>query len=207
VIVPDEPQRLLTEFLPQLFARLAAPSAGGGSVRPAPFRSPAPVGIVVRVVGAGEWTLRIASEGLVVEPQAADGAALQVSLSERDWGPLVVAPLSLALAQRRDAELPASGSLWARLTRWDEETVDLLRRQPGGVLVRVDDAGTSRNVALTPGSQQYSLDNADCIIDCALADLLELQTKRKSPLDLFYAGQIRISGDAQVALALAGLFL
>ncbi len=204
--VPDEPQRLLTEFLPQLFARLAAPS-GGGSVRPAPLRSPAPVGIVVRVVGAGEWTLRIAGASLVVEPQAAAGAALQLSLAERDWGPLVVAPLSRALAERGDAAAPASGSLWARLGRWDEETVDLLRRQPGGVLVRVDDAGTSRNVALTPGSQQYSLDTADCIIDCALGDLLELQTKRKSPLDLFYAGQIRISGDAQVALAMAGLFL
>jgi hypothetical protein len=207
VIVPDEPQRLLTEFLPQLFARLAAPPGGGGSVRPAPLRSPAPVGIVVRVVGAGEWTLRIASASLVVEPQAAAGAALQVSLSERDWGPLIVAPLARGLAERGDAAQPASGALWARLARWDEETVDLLRRQPGGVLVRVDDAGTSRNVALTPGAQQYSLEQADCIIDCALADLLELQSKRKNPLDLFYAGQIRISGDAQVALALAGLFL
>jgi hypothetical protein len=158
-------------------------------------------------VGAGEWTLRIASASLVVEPQAAAGAALQVSLSERDWGPLIVAPLTRGLAERGDAAQPASGALWARLARWDEETVDLLRRQPGGVLVRVDDAGTSRNVALTPGSQQYSLEQADCIIDCALADLLELQSKRKNPLDLFYAGQIRISGDAQVALALAGLFL
>lgn len=207
MIVPDEPQRLLTEFFPQLFARLTAPSSGAGSVRPAPLRSPAPVGVVVRVVGAGEWTLRIAGGSLVAEPEAAANAALQLSLSARDWGPLVVAPLSRALGARDIAAAPASGALWTRLARWDDETVDLLRRQPGGILVRVDDAGTSRNVALTPGSQQYSLERAECVIDCALADLLELQTKTKNPLDLFYAGQIRISGDAQVALALAGLFL
>jgi hypothetical protein len=219
VIVPDEPGRLLTEFLPQFFARLAAPEGTAESVRPQlhpqlqpqahpPLhRAPAPVGIAVRVVGAGEWTLRIAGTKLVVEPGAAEGAALQISLSVRDWGALVVAPLSRALEQKPSADAPARGALWARLARWDAETVDLLRRQPGGVLVRVADAGTSRNVALTPGSQPHSLETADCIIDCALPDLLELQAKRKNPLDLFYAGQIRISGDAQVALAMAGLFL
>ena len=40
-----------------------------------------------------------------------------------------------------------------------------------------------------------------------LAALLELQDKRKSPLDLFYEGRIRIGGDAQLALAIAGSFL
>jgi len=34
-----------------------------------------------------------------------------------------------------------------------------------------------------------------------------LASTRGNPLDLFYAGQIRISGDAQIALAMAGLFL
>lgn len=207
VIVPDEPGRLLTEFLPQFFARLAAPEGSGGSARPPSHRTPAPVGIVLRVVGAGEWTLRIVGTQLVVEPGVAEGAALQISLAVRDWGPLVVAPLARALEQAGSTAAPPRGAVWARLGRWDAETVDLLRRQPGSVLVRVDDAGLSRNIALTPGSQPYSLETAACIIDCALADLLELQAKRKNPLDLFYAGQIRISGDAQVALAMAGLFL
>ena len=89
----------------------------------------------------------------------------------------------------------------------DEETVDLLRRQTGRILVRIDDAGTRRRIALTPGAQPYSLDDAECMIDCALVDLVELQTQRKNPLDLFYSGQLRITGDAQVALAMAGLFL
>jgi len=207
VILPDEPGRLLTEFLPQFFARLAAPEGAAGALRPPAHRAPAPVGIVLRVVGAGEWTLRIVGTELVVLPGAGEDAALQISLSARDWEPLVVTPLSRALEQQAGAAAPARGTIWARLGRWDAETVDLLRRQPGGVLVRVDDAGTARNVALTPGSQQHSLETAACIIDCALSDLLELQAKRKNPLDLFYAGQIRISGDAQVALAMAGLFL
>ena len=58
-----------------------------------------------------------------------------------------------------------------------------------------------------PGLQPYSLDSAECCIDCDITALQAVQEKRKNPLDLFYEGQIRISGDAQIALAMAGLFL
>jgi hypothetical protein len=141
--------------------------------------------------------------------------ALQLSVSERDFEPLVVEPTRRALAAAASSQdagaaaeraLAARG-LWTRLGRFDEETADLLRRQEGRILVRVDDRGTSRNVALTPGRQPYSLDSAECCIDCDIAALEAVQDKRKNPLDLFYEGQIRITGDAQIALAMAGLFL
>jgi hypothetical protein len=145
----------------------------------------------------------------------ADDVALQLSVSERDFEPLVVEPTRRALAAAASSQdagaaaeraLAARG-LWTRLGRFDEETADLLRRQEGRILVRVDDRGTSRNVALTPGLQPYSLDSAECCIDCEIAALEAVQDKRKNPLDLFYEGQIRITGDAQIALAMAGLFL
>jgi len=168
------------------------------------------VGVGLRVVGAGEWTLRFVGDQLSSEPGIAPDVALQVSLAERDFGVLVVAPLRRALAQRAgsggDASA-ASTSLWSRLGRWDEETVDLLRRQTSGILLRLQDGELKRCVALTPSLQPYSLEVAGCTVDCALADLEQLQEKRGNPLDLFYAGQIRISGDAQIALAMAGLFL
>jgi hypothetical protein len=216
VIVPETPAELIGEFLPNFVGRLLSgqpPPAAGQSPRSAGTparRAPARVGVGLRVVGAGEWTLRIVGEQLLVEPQIQADVALQVSLAERDFGPLVVAPLRRALAQRSGEPSPSPAtpvSLWARLGRWDEETVDLLRRQTAGILLRVQDGELKRCVALTPSIHPYSLDTAECMIDCALADLEQLQSKQGNPLDLFYAGQIRISGDAQIALAMAGLFL
>ena len=215
MIVPEAPERFFVEFLPAFVADLgAATPATAASGRPASDdaarrgrRAPANAGIVTRVVGAGEWTLRFAERALAVSPGVAADAALQLSLRAEDFGPLVLEPLRSALAAPGEAGALAARSFWTRLGRFDEETVDLLRRQEGRILVRVDDAGTSRNVALTPGLQPYSLEQAECNIDCPLAALREVQARRKNPLDLFYEGQIRITGDAQIALAMAGLFL
>jgi hypothetical protein len=215
VNVPEQPEEFIVEFLPRSFAALtsAAESAQTApGARPAPgrraARPPAAVGVVARVVGAGEWTLRILAGRLQVEPGVVGDVALSATLLARDFVPLVVEPLRRSLSQTGGAPpaVPA-GSLWTRLGRWDEETVQLLSQQTGRILVRVDDSGTSRNVSLAPGAQPYALDNAECTIDCQLSHLLDLQAKRGSPLDLFYSGQIRITGDAQIALAMAGLFL
>jgi hypothetical protein len=222
VIVPAAPERFLVEFLPAFVADIGGPSTpgtGGGAVGDASDagarrgRRPAGAGIAVRVVGVGEWTLHLVDRALRVSPGIDADVALQLSLHARDFEPLVVEPARRALAASAAeggaaAERAlAARSLWARLGRFDQETADLLRRQEGRILVRVDDGGTSRNVALTPGLQPYSLDSAECCIDCDLAALAAVQEKRKNPLDLFYEGQIRIAGDAQIALAMAGLFL
>jgi hypothetical protein len=222
VIVPEHPAELLVEFLPRYFAELAPaldgverPARESRDADPPSGRglSPAPAGVAIRVVEVGVWTLSVVAARLVVEVGVAPDVALQVSLHGRDFGQLVVAPLKAAVQVRSGEEgsmltrARASSGFWSRLGRWDAETVELLRRQTGRILVRVDDAGTSLRVALTPGVQPYSLDEAECYIDCRRVDLEELQAKRASPLDLFYSGQIRITGDAQIALAMAGLFL
>jgi hypothetical protein len=214
VIVPETAAELLGEFLPNfvgdLLARAATASPLQRSVSSA-TKLPAPVGVGLRVVGAGEWTLRIVATDpaprLVVEAGIASDVALQVSLAERDFLPLVVAPLRRALDAAAGAASAPGPGLWTRLGRWDEETVDLLRRQTGGILLRLRDGELTRCVALTPSTQPFSLESAPCMIDCELSDLEQLQAQRGNPLDLFYAGQIRISGDAQIALAMAGLFL
>jgi hypothetical protein len=221
VIVPETAAELIGEFLPNFVGQLLARAAATPlqrSLSPA-TKPPAPVGVGLRVVGAGEWTLRIVGPGiagpgssgtaarLVVETGIANDVALQVSLAQRDFVPLVVAPLRRALSAGTGASGTAAASLWTRLGRWDEETVDLLRRQTGGILLCIRDGELKRCVALTPSTQPFSLESAPCTIDCSLADLEQLQAQRGNPLDLFYAGQIRISGDAQIALAMAGLFL
>ena len=218
MIVPESAAELIGQFLPNFVGALLARPAAAVQQSSASSKAnpPAPVGVGLRVVGAGEWTLRIvgtdpartpSAPRLVVEAGIAGDVALQVSLAERDFAPLVVAPLRRALAAGAGASSTAAANLWTRLGRWDAETVDLLRRQTGGILLRIRDAELQRCVALTPSTQPFSLETAPCLIDCALSDLEQLQAQRGSPLDLFYAGQIRISGDAQIALAMAGLFL
>jgi hypothetical protein len=204
VIVPESPAQLIEEFLPEVLGQLAGAAAPGAGRSPVP----APAGVGLRVVGAGEWTLRFSGERLLVTRGIEGDVALQLSLAARDFEPLVVSPLRRALAQQREAA-GASGaqSVWSRLGRWDGETVDLLRRQTGSILLRIQDGELKRAVALTPSTQPFSLESASCTIDCALADLEALQEQRGNPLDLFYQGQIRISGDAQIALAMAGLFI
>jgi SCP-2 sterol transfer family protein len=221
VIVPERPEEFFSQFVPLYFAELASRAgvpkprleSSGSPLVGVPARAPAPAGVAIRVVDAGVWTLRIVNGQLRAETGSSPDVALQVSLHERDFGKLIVTPLRRALQALADkpssenARALLQTGFWARLGRWDEETVDLLRRQSGGILVRIEDAGTSRNVALTPGTRPYSLAEAECTIDCRLEDLEQLQAKQSSPLDLFYAGQIRIGGDAQIALAMAGLFL
>ncbi|HEU4578315.1 MAG TPA: SCP2 sterol-binding domain-containing protein [Polyangiaceae bacterium] len=215
MIVPESAAELIGKFLPSFVGELLARGAPAPAQRPLGpgAKAPAPAGVGLRVVGAGEWTLRIVGDAsantapkLVVEAGIASDVALQISLAERDFAALVVAPLQRALAAGTGTGTSAPG-LWARLGRWDEETVELLRRQTGGILLRIRDGELNRCVALTPSTQPFSLESAPCTIDCALSDLEQLQAQRGNPLDLFYAGQIRISGDAQIALAMAGLFL
>jgi SCP-2 sterol transfer family protein len=222
VIVPEAPEPFFTEFLPAFIeASTSAPEASPGNPNGAapsgapaawrPRRAVSNAGVAVRVVGVGEWTLRVSDRSLRVGAGVAEDVALQLSLRGEDFATLVVEPMRRALAATEassaDANALAARSFWTRLGRFDEETVQLLRQQEGRILVRVGDEGLSRNVALTPGLQTWSLDSAECCIDCELGALRELQDKQKNPLDLFYEGQIRISGDAQIALALAGLFL
>jgi hypothetical protein len=216
VIVPEAPERFLVEFLPAVVADLGAPSVPPHA-RPSEAdvrrgrRGPSSAGIAVRVTDVGEWTLRLSERALHASPGVAADVALQLSLRGADFTPLVIEPVRRALETSGGAGAAArqvwARGLWTRLGRFDEETADLLRRQPGRILVRVDHAGTSRNIALTPGLQEYSLDRAECYIDCELEALYSVQEKRKNPLDLFYEGAIRITGDAQIALAMAGLFL
>jgi hypothetical protein len=129
---------------------------------------------------------------------------LQVSLHGADFVALVVEPLRGPLPTPSAAEITA---LLGKLSRWDDETTELLRHVPGSLLVRVDDAGRVRPIALTPGGRAFSLEQGDCTIDCGLGVLRDVTSGRRSPLDALYAGELKLGGDAQLALALAGAFM
>jgi hypothetical protein len=203
VRVPDSPQALFEDFLPRCLDEWPSPR----------LNVSAP--LVVRVVGAGQWSLSLSEGKLIAVSGPSSGAVLQLSLGVADFGALVVEPLSRLLASIQDAEsrtLPRSGALGsslglvAKVAGWDEETISLVRQQSGSVLLKATDGTRVRCLALTPGDQPYSLEVGTCTVSCSMADLLDIQEGRTGALDVFYAGRVKIAGDAQIALALAGLF-
>jgi hypothetical protein len=197
VNVPEQPGDLIRVFLPRRFAELL-PAERVAQSRPSPR------GIVVRVVGSGEWTLAVVAGRLVTSEGTSPDAALQVSLRSEDFGALIVEPLRSPLPEPSAAQIT---TLLGKVSRWDEETTELLRHVPGSLLVRVDDAGHVRPVAVTPGGRAYSLEQGDCTIDCSASVLRDVTSGARSPLDALYAGELKLGGDAQLALALAGAFM
>jgi SCP-2 sterol transfer family protein len=197
VNVPEQPGELVTEFLPRRFAELL-PAERVVQSRPSPR------GVVVRVTDSGEWTLSVVAGALRVTPGAAPDAALQVSLRAADFATLVLEPLRGPVPEPSAAQLSA---LLGKLSRWDDETTELLRHVPGSLLVRVDDAGQVRPIAITPGGLVFSLEQGECTIDCPLGVLRDVASGRRSPLDALYAGELKLGGDVQLALALGGAFL
>ncbi|HVZ36221.1 MAG TPA: hypothetical protein VG963_27525, partial [Polyangiaceae bacterium] len=107
MIVPEQPEELVAQFLPHYVERLLANAPeqrAAGTARTGLARGPAPVGVGLRVVGAGEWTLRVVERRLVVEAGIAADVALQISLRDADFEPLVLAPLRRAVALQTDRE-------------------------------------------------------------------------------------------------------
>jgi hypothetical protein len=197
VNVPEQPGELITQFLPRRFAELV-PAERVAQSRPSAR------GIILRVAGDGEWTLAVVDGRLAVSAGASADAALQISLRSDDFAALIVEPLRGPLPEPSAAQVT---TLLGKLSRWDDETTELLRHVPGSLLVRVDDAGRVRPLAITPGGRDYSLEQGDCTIECGMSVLRDVTSGRRSPLDALYAGELKLGGDAQLALALAGVFM
>jgi hypothetical protein len=176
-------------FIPEQFARLREVLASRTW----------PGSLALSVEGEGAWSFRIREGELEVLSDLEDDRLLTVSLSADDFSKIV--------GMIPSAENPKPSVLSHKLLRWDAETVNLVRNLPGSILLRFDDQATVRRVLLTPALGSRSFDEAACAIDCAWADLLDVQAGKQQPMDLFLAGKIRLSGNVEVALALAGLLL
>lgn len=92
-----------------------------------------------------------------------------------------------------------------RLRRIEPATLDLVKNIPGALRLRLYDESADYSLSFGPGSQP--IEPPACTLSCAFADYLEMRAGRAAPMDLFMAGKIRIDGDAQIAMALAGLVL
>jgi predicted lipid carrier protein YhbT len=94
-----------------------------------------------------------------------------------------------------------------RALRWDTETANLVRAVDGSILVRITDEQTLRQVLLSPGGRHTAFDQAGGTVSLSMADFVAISSGAQHPTDLFFSGRVQISGDAEIALALGGLFV
>ena len=199
----SSPQSFFEVWLPARFAELMAAAA------PRKLQLNERCSVQVRV-GAGTWLLTIAGEQLNVTPstEAATDAVSQdpptfrLRIDERLFERIVLAEAAKVTAV--PTTLPPSFPALKLLTL-DDEAIALIGEIPGSLELVVVDDGVSRAVTFGPGNRAPH--PAACILKCALEDLEAIRRGEAQPMEMFFTGRIQLEGDAQVAMALAGLFL
>lgn len=190
--VPSEPDAFFTSYLPSRFAKAAARLGVTQSVG----------SVTARVVDAGEWSLRIEGGELRVLRGAEDDVMLQLTVAPADFDVLVREPLS-----QLDAENAPLGRVSPlRALAANPETARLVRHVPGSVMLVARDGDARHRLLMTPGRRKADLAYAECTIDCTLDDLRAAHAGAVPPMQLFVSGKLKITGNVQIAMALAGIF-
>ena len=192
--VPSDPEAFFVRYLPGQLAASPELATGITSIG----------SVTCRVLGAGEWSLRLNDGVLEVTRGMEDDVMLQVTMPAPDFEVLVLEP-TRALVNAPPRPIPHGGGALAALAV-SAETARLVRRVPGSVLFVAADGDARRRLLVTPGRRVADLDSAECTIECLLEDVVTMREKGGSPLQLFTAGKLRMKGNVQIAMALAGVF-
>lgn len=192
--VPETPKEFFTGYIPRRFESVKQALAGKSSSG----------SMVFRVQGAGEWSMRLNAGELVVESGQQDDVILQVTVSQDDFKPIFVQG---AVMQEGEPIRPEQQVMAFKALTADEERAKLVRGISGTVAFVIDDGGEQHMLAITPGSAAPKLDAPDCRLECKMSDFIDMQTGKQNPMQLAMSGKIRIVGNAQIPMALSGVFV
>ena len=191
--VPSEPRAFFTEYLPSKVAALKEKLAGKTSTGSMTFR----------VIGAGEWSLRIKDGDLEVSDGMADDVIIQVSVAEADFETLVVAG---AREQEDKVIEPEKQVMAFKALSAPADRVKLVRSVPGSMAFVIKDGDVERRLAVTPGAQPHKIDAPDCRVECAMHDFADMQSGKQQALQLVMQGRMKMVGNPQIPMALTGVF-
>jgi SCP-2 sterol transfer family len=191
--VPSSPEAFFESYIPGRFAELAgfeqATSAGS---------------VLFGLPGVGEWAYRLAHGKLLVYRSLPGDVIVRITIPEASFGPIVVAGAErlagLALSPERQL-------LAFRALTLDAERAALIRAVNGSVAFAVVDPAGTHRVYVTPGSAVPNLAQPECEISCEGDAFWGLQSGTHNPIELLMSGKLRIAGDAQIPMALSGLFV
>lgn len=192
--LPDTPKEFFTQFIPQQFKKLEAGMAGKSSNG----------SMVFRVTDAGEWSMRLKDGALEVMDGQQDDVIIQVTCSPADFKPIFV---QAAVLQEGQTIKPEQQVMAFKALTIDSEKVKLVRSIAGTVAFVIDAGGTIHKLAITPGTGKPNLETPDCRLECKMSDFIDMQTGKQNPMQLAMSGKIRIVGNAQIPMALSGVFV
>jgi putative sterol carrier protein len=126
-----------------------------------------------------------------------------VTVKQEDFQPIFVQGAVMQEGQPVKAEQQVMA--FKALTA-DAERVKLVKNIQGTVAFVIDAGEKSHTIAITPGSGAPKLDNAECKLECKMNDFIDMQTGKANPMQLAMGGKMKIVGNAQIPMALSGIF-
>jgi hypothetical protein len=158
--------------------------------------------VTARIPDVGEWSLRLVEGALEVIRGSEDDVMLQITVPADDFAVLLVEPFEQFDDPARSPFLRV-GPLRALAAKPD--VARLVRHVPGSVLFVARTGTTPHRLLVTPGRRTADLARAECTIECKLDDLLDAQEAGVPLMQLFVSGKLKITGNVQIAMALAGV--
>lgn len=191
--IPSSPESYFTAYIPQRFSGLPG------------FEQVSSLGsIAFSVPEVGRWSLQLQKGQLVCEPGLASDVIVRITIPEASFEPIVVRGTErMALL----ALSPEKQMLAFRALTLDAERVAQVRAVTGSVSFAVLDGTSNHRVYVTPGTAEPNLAQPECEISCESEAFWGLQTGTQNPFELLMNGKIKITGQAQIPMALSSLFV
>jgi hypothetical protein len=191
--VPSSPEAFFGSYIPARFAELTgfdqATSAGS---------------VLFALPGVGEWAYRLTRGKLLIDQSPSADAIVRITIPEVSFGPIVVAGAERLAGQTLS---PERQLLAFRALTLDAERAAQIRAVTGSVAFAVVDRAGTHRVYVTPGLSAPNLAQPECEISCEADAFWGLQSGTHNPIELLMGGKLRIAGDAQIPMALSGLFI
>jgi SCP-2 sterol transfer family len=191
--IPSSPESFFTQYIPQHFSGLPG------------FEQVSSLGSVVFAVPeVGSWSFRLSAGQLSCVPGVPSDTVVRITIPHASFEPIVVRGTErmagLALS-------PEKQMLAFRALTLDAAQVAQIKSVIGSVSFAVLDGKSSHRVYVTPGSAEPNLTQPECEISCESEAFWGLQTGTQNPIELLMSGRIKITGEAQIPMALSSLFV
>jgi len=162
---------------------------------------------IVRMDGAGGgvWNFGFVGGRAHVAKGTIENPSVQVGLSVIDWREFVVGRVRDVVTPGMDQTL-LDPRLLVRIFD-DHEAIDAVRDFTGTIRLTVRDVKDDGDYTLfvTLGAQAETRDEPATAVEIDLEDLARLVRREATPQAAFFAGEIRIEGDMNLAMALMTL--
>jgi SCP-2 sterol transfer family len=190
--IPTSPLAFFGVYIPEQFKAHGSASTATSSGS-----------MAISVPEVGEWSYRIESGKLVAEPKLRADAIVRITIPSPTFDAVVLPTAKSLEGQAHSAERQL---LAFRALSLEPEQAKMIRSVEGTVAFLVVDGPVTHRLYVTPGAATPNLTRSECEIACEASAFFDLQSGKANPFELLMNGKLKISGNAQIPMALSALF-